>query len=166
MLLIRVDKPRWDWNTDDSPWVPPDDIPAAPLTDLRTSANSELSIWYVEDNRSNLARIVATLAGTRDHSDKFDFALFPEAVLTQAQIQSKDSLGNSADRDANSSWHRDLVELTASKLSTLVKLIREQGEIERRFEKQVIELIADGVKQGWIEAQRLKPSLRKAVLGT
>ena len=166
MLLIRVDKPRWDWNTDNSPWVPPGDIPAAPLTDLRTSANSELSIWYIENNRSNLARIVAALAGTRDHSDKFDFALFPEAVLTQAQIRSKDSLGNSADRDANSSWHRDLVELTASKLSTLVKLIREQGEIERRFEKQVIELIADGVKQGWIEAQRLKPSLRKAVLGT
>jgi hypothetical protein len=166
VLLIRVDKPRWDWNTDDSPWIRPGDIPAAPLTDLRTSQNSELSVWYIENNRSNLARIVAALAGTRDHSDKFDFALFPEAVLTQAQIQSKDSLGNSADRDANSSWHRDLVELTASKLSTLVRLMREQGEIERRFEKQVIELIANGVKQGWIEAQRLKPSLRKAVLGT
>ena len=166
MLLIRIDKPRWDWNTDDSPWIPPGDIPAAPLTDLRTSPNSELSVWYVEDNRSNLARIIAALAGTRDHSDKFDFALFPEAVLTQAQIQWNTSLGNSADRDANSSWHRDLIELTASKLSTLARLIREQGEIERRFEKQVVELIADGIEQGWIEAQRLKPSLRRAVLGS
>jgi len=166
VLLIRVDKPRWDWSSDDSPWVPPGDIPAAPLTDLRTSPNSELSVWYVEDNRSNLARIVAALAGTRDHSDKFDFALFPEAVLTHAQIQWENSSGNSADRDANSSWHRDLVELTASKLSTLVRLIREQGEIERRFEKQIIELVADGVKQGWIEVQRLKPSLRRSVLGS
>lgn len=166
MLLIRVDKPRWEWNSDDSPWIPPGDIPAAPLTDLRTSPNSELSVWYVEDNRTNLERIVAALAGTRDHCDKFDFALFPEVVLTQAQIQSKNSMGNSADRDANSSWHRDLVELTASKLSTLARLIREQGAIERRFEKQVIELIADGVKQGRIEALRLKPALRKNVLGS
>ena len=147
------------------PWLRAGDFPAAPLGDLRTSVASRLSVWHIEGDRSNLKEVVAALAATRDHADKFDFALFPEGVLQEAQIRAEVTRGDSLDLAANQKWHRDLVELSSAKLVRLAELIHLQGQIERLLENEVTELIREGVEAGQLDQRRLNDQLRIDVLG-
>lgn len=163
MLLRKVEKRRWEWLAEDMPWLPPGDIPAAPLGDLRTSPSSRLSVWYVEASKSNLELVIAAVAATRDHLDIFDYALFSEDLARQADIHVEATRGDSADVEANDTWHRDLVDLAASKLVALARLIRERGTVERMQERRVKIVIRHAVGTGRIEEGRLKPELRRAI---
>jgi hypothetical protein len=165
MLLRKSDdKRRWDWTEGNIPWLPGGELPAAPLGDLKTSGSSSLSVWHIEGDRSNLTQVVAGLAARRVTTDKFDFALFPEDVLQDAQIQAKICQGDSADDAANRKWHRNLIELTASKLVRLARLIHQHGQVDRFLEQEVRDLIKEGVKNGRIDRKRLSDTLKEAVL--
>ncbi len=164
MLFRLVDKRRWEW--DHITWLPPRELPAAPLGDLRTSADCKLSVWNIEDDKSNLQRLIAALAAKRQHADKFDFALFSEEVLQTASIHVEVSRGDSADAEVNKRWHRDLVELSSSKLVELAKLIHQHGVLERFQEKEIKTLIIEGIDAGRINPDTLDKRLKNDVLGT
>jgi hypothetical protein len=165
VLLRKVDKRRWDWSPGTIDWVPSGDIPAAPLADFNTSVDSKISVWYVESDKSNLERIIAGIAAGRQTADKFDYVLFPETVLSQAGVKAEDAQGQSKDKDANAKWHRDLVELSATKLIKLVALVGREGGVGRSSEHEVIALIRKFVEAGFIERPRLHEALRKHVFG-
>ena len=163
MLLRKVDKRRWDWSPGTIDWVPSGDIPAAPVADFKTSLDSKISVWHVESDKSNLERIIAGMAATCPSPDKFDYVLFPEEVLKEAEVAAETSLGALPDKDANAKWHRDLVKISAAKLSTLVALIHRRGDVARYLEDDVIELIRKFSEAGLIEKKRIHPGLTKYV---
>jgi len=165
-LLLRgnIDNRRWDWAEGDIPWLPAGEFPAAPLADLRTSLTSSLSVWLIEDDRSNLERVVAALTATRDHLDKYDYILFDERLIGDAGVHAEDTGGRSLDGEANDRWHRDLVQLTSSHLVQLARLIHRHGQPDRVLEPRVKELITGAVRAGLINSARLKDQLRQDVL--
>lgn len=160
LLLRKVDKRRWDWGDGDIPWLPAGEFPAAPLADLRASVESEISVWQVEEDKSNLMWVVAGLAATLNHLDKFDYTLFAMDLLGGVGIQANATRGESADARANEEWHRDLVELSSSKLVMLARLIHRHGELGRFLEGEVKDLIKQAVGAGRINKTKLKERLR------
>jgi hypothetical protein len=163
VLLRKVDKRRWDGIAGDTGWVPSGDIPAAPVADFNTSVDSKISVWYVESDKSNLERIIAGIAAGRQTADKFDYVLFPENVLSQAGVKVEDVPGKSKDKDANAKWHRDLVEISATKLIKLVELVHREGNVVRSSERDVIALIRKFVDAGLIEKRGLTETLTKRI---
>jgi hypothetical protein len=163
VLLRKVDKRRWDWTAGGIRWVQSGDIPAAPVADFNTSVDSKISVWYVENDKSNLERIVAGIAAGRQTADKFDYVLFPENLLSQAGVKVENAAGQSKDKDANAKWHRDLVEISATKLIKLVELVHREGNVVRSSERQVIALIRKFVDAGLIEERSLTEMLAKRV---
>ena len=67
-------------------------MPADPLGDLVTKEN-RLSVWQIDDDRSNLGDVIAALAASRDFLDTFDYALFNDELLAQARITRSRSAG-------------------------------------------------------------------------
>jgi hypothetical protein len=97
--------------------------------------NSTLSVWYIESDKSNLERIAIALASRRDSFSNFDYALINEQFLIALDIKVVQTNGETPDQEANTPWHRDLVELSDSKLMELVRTIAEKGETARILEK-------------------------------
>ena len=108
MLLFRkIEKERWKWGEKKLNWLTQGEMPAAPLSDLRTSKTSILSVWFIENDRSNLERVVAAMAANLQHVDKFDCIIFPTNLLETVSIPIKTARGQTADNDANQRWHRN-----------------------------------------------------------
>lgn len=164
-LLRQIDKRRWDWVDEEIPWLPAGELPAASLGDLKTTVQSDLSVWHIQEDRANLEDVVASLAANRDHSDKFDYTLFDMELLAVAGLHPTPTRGNSANRVMNEQWHRDLVELTSSKLVQLAHLISQHGTFDRVREERVKELIVEAVSAGRIGKEALSEKLRLAIFG-
>ncbi len=140
-------------------------MPAAPLSDLRTSKTSILSVWFIENDRSNLERVVAAMAANLQHVDKFDCIIFPTNLLETVSIPIKTARGQTADNDANQRWHRNLVEITAKGLIDLAELIDKNGEMERFDDDDVESFIRDGITKGDIDKERINADLRNMLFG-
>ena len=140
------------------------DIPADPLGDLRTDKNS-LSVWLIEDDRSNLERVIAAFAAARQSLDHLDFTLFDFAIPAQINIKCEKSSGDTPDDAANESWHFKLSELSGLKLVALAKAILEKGHTERRFEADVRGLVRDAISKGQVSTSRMYPKLAQKLSG-
>ena len=135
-LLRKITKPKW-YDTD---WLPRGEVPADGLVDLRTDGN-ELSVWRVEPDESNLNAIVAALAGRGKRIDKLDYVLLDDDVVTRLQIGCVQSDGDSPHTDANSRWHRDLVQLTATKIIELAREVKRREAGHKRVNQHAIKRI-------------------------
>jgi hypothetical protein len=166
--LIKIKKPKW-YKKSGVPWLCEGDLQADALGDLRTK-NNTLSVWCIDDNKTNLRQIVAALAANPCSSmfppekqktslEEFDYALFDLNLLSELSIKFDSSRGNTVDEVANVAWHIDLKELTASKLLALATGIRGKGTVERINEWDVEARVAESVRLGHIKLQQLNPSL-------
>ncbi len=73
LFLIRLNNKRtWDRQTYDA-WLKPGQVPADVFRDFRV-ANGKLSVWHIEDDRSNLEQVIMALAATRDTFAPFDYS--------------------------------------------------------------------------------------------
>lgn len=77
----------------------------------------------IEDFQADLERVVTALAGTRQVITDIDYAVFDHSLLSEIAIELEFNDGDTADDDVNK-WHRDLVELTTSKLLALARVIK------------------------------------------
>ncbi|HEX6715572.1 MAG TPA: hypothetical protein VF088_00590 [Pyrinomonadaceae bacterium] len=152
-ILRKIRKARWHGN-DVLDWLLPDEIQADSLLDLSTKDN-QLSIYIVEDDRSNLERIIAALAGNCDFISNVDYALVPAEVLSESGIEVADVKGETSDEQVNEA-HRDLIHLSASKLLVLAKAISIRGERTRLTTKKVRKMIGRSIANGYIDKARLK----------
>jgi hypothetical protein len=153
-LLVKLENKRiWDKPS----WLPAGEVPAQAVQDFRLEDN-ELSVWYVEANRSNIDRIVTALAANRDFADKIDYAVFDEASVGECGITLRKTTGKLPDEYANQEWHRDLVELSGRKLVCLAELIA-TGTPDRKTPAAVKELLATAAKEGHIKRELMKAAL-------
>lgn len=159
-LLLR--KIRKDvWIRLQAAWLGPNDTQADVLCNLKTESNS-LSVWHVEDDRSNFGRVVAAFVSTWKRVDEFEYALLPWQEVQGLGIAVRQMQGISADEEANRRWHFDLAELTAIKLAHLATVVMNSYK-DRLLPKKVSELLAAGVHADRIRKQDLKPSLVESV---
>lgn len=159
LLLRKIRKNRW---LPVPTWVPMGALHADPLADLGTKGN-RLSVWRVEDDKSNLEKILVALAGNFDSASNLDYILFEERLLQKADVRIERSDGDTILSEANSSWHHDLVELTAQKVVKLAELAMENGRKERISEPEVVGLVRNAVQRGTIDPKCLQLGVRRKI---
>jgi hypothetical protein len=160
LLLRAIRKSRW--NKTNCPWLPVGDIQADPLGDLATGSNT-LSVWLVQDDRSNLNDVLLALGASRDTASNLDYTIFDIDLLVNINIKLETNEGKTPYAKANC-WHRDLVELTANKIVKLAESLLKNAELERFSEKEMIKLIQDAVNNKQIDRTKLKPSIDKRLV--
>lgn len=64
-ILRKIRKNRW-YKTEEISWLPDNELQADALDDLRTKYN-ELSVYRIDENESNLDRVIAALATNTDN---------------------------------------------------------------------------------------------------
>lgn len=132
------------WYNERPSWLREDDISADPLGDLATNENT-LSVWHVEEDKSNLDQVVTALAASSDNISNLDYALFDRELLSEFSIKINPSQGGSPDEKTNTFWHFDLIELSALKLVELAKAMLVKAERKQVSEKMILQLIAQAI---------------------
>jgi len=153
-LLIKLDNKRM-WDRPE--WLPAGEVPAEAVQDVRADGN-ELSVWFVEPDRSNLDRVLTAIAANRQHFEKIDYAVFDEAVVERCGVTLRQSAGQLPDEDASRTWHRDLIELTGRKLVCVAEFIA-AGSPERRPMNQIKALLAAAAREGHIRRELMRNEL-------
>lgn len=144
-------------------WIPKGDVSADALSDLRTTGNT-LSVWQIDEDRTNLERVVAALAAGRMKLDKLDYALLDRTILDSLGVSLVNESGCSCDADANALWHQDIIGLSGSKLLELAFTLQAHAEFARVQKKAVGDLISTSVDNGFIDVDLLQNKLRQDLI--
>lgn len=162
LILRIIRKNRW-YTDDEYAWLEENEIPSDTLGDLITQ-NNELSVWLIDDQLSNLDRLIAALASNRDKLDKLDYLLFSAEILDQVEIEYHETDGLLPDIYANN-WHLSLVNLSAGKVADLAKYIwfSPTTQKKRILKKRVGDLIINSVNEGNIPVDQLRTKLQDEI---
>ncbi len=154
LILRTIRKAKW-YRNDPLPWLSPDELQADALVDLNTKGNA-LSVYLVkEDDAEALERLVTALAANRDSIKELDYALFADDILSEIGIKISAVGGNTPDSVVNT-WHRDLTELSASKIMRLADAIRKGARIKRIPGKRIRGLIIDALAANRVDRAKLR----------
>ncbi|MCZ7568850.1 MAG: hypothetical protein M5U01_09715 [Ardenticatenaceae bacterium] len=160
LVLRKVKLNQW-YPRINCPWLEENELHADPVVDLATRGNT-LSVWVLDD-RSNVERVMVALAASVDHVSAIDYVLFDSRLLDNLGIIAEEEAGATPDEEANRCWHRNLVKLSAQKLTSLATAILETGHWDRIPEKTVRERIIQGVDSGCLRLDKFKPIMRQKV---
>ena len=117
-------------------WLQPSEVPADVYRDFRVYAGS-LSVWHIEDDKSNLYPVITALASSRHHVETFDYGLFDQALVSLVGIRIDSSAGTTPMPSANG-WHRDLMDLTLDRLTELIKPMFDTMDTARLSEDEIL----------------------------
>lgn len=158
-VLRKIRQTRWE-TEEGVGLVTLESIPSDPLGDLQTSGG-KLSLWVIEDDHSNLERVIAALASTCSSLSNFDYALFDMEVLDGLGLAYEHVDGASPDHVANVKWHRDLVGLTGMQILRLAERIWSTSERRRVGEREVGRMIASSVEASHLNASQVSSGVLK-----
>lgn len=140
-----------------------DDIPADPLKDLKTKKN-KISMWVVEDDQSNLDRILAAIGATRHPFQHIDYVLVDEQLVSRRNLSVKQTPGETPDTHINNNWHRDIIELSGRRMVLLGKIILDHGIFDTRLKKRIEQLVIGNFRAGvFDDLAKMNQELRKEV---
>jgi hypothetical protein len=157
LLLLKVHKIVWE-KTGLPSFLRKGDIPANCLADLNIEKN-ELSLWFIEDSRANLNRVLTTLAASCNFVSDFDYLLFDENIVTNIGLTINKTDGGTPDNLANRSWHRDLSKLSAQDVLKFAVAIFFQSIAQRIKAKKIEELLKAAVANGEVDSLKLTPRM-------
>ena len=162
LYFRRVSRAKWDRERA-ATLLAAGDVPADCLGDLRTTGNG-LSIWQVDDDGSELGRVVGAFASLYEKAGVLDYCLLPPAVFQAIGLVFEQSDGNSRDTAANASMHFDLVNLSGAGLIRLAQaMFAPEVKMERLSEKVVIGHVVAAIKAGRYSVDQLAAKLREKV---
>ena len=151
-VLRKIKKSRWHLDPETNQ-LSEDGVKKASLDLL--PAEGGLSVFLVNDDRSNLDRVAAALAASANYPDNFDFVLLDEMELDNLGIELEKSLGETPDDEVNA-LHRDLVDLGDEKIRLLVRAFCNNEKPARIREKRIRSLIHQGIAEGHIDRDRVR----------
>lgn len=155
-VLRGVRQNRWIVDSNDhlELWLGTGDFPADPLADLLTDKN-KLSVYRIEDNQSNLERVIVALAATRANLSNYDYILLDISVLSRINVKYNFVAGTTPDSEVNT-WHIDLIELSASKLFDLAEVVWNERKIGRKLPKDLMKWTTNSILQGYLDRTKIK----------
>ena len=159
-ILRKIRKSRW-YDHNDISWLSLGELQADALNDLETEDN-RLSVWHIEDNKSNLDQVITALALNSDSPSIFDFALVDLAVLQKINAKVEPVEAQSPYAEANR-WHCDLFELTGRKRLDLAEAMSNRTNRQRYKRSRVLQLAIDAVAAEKIKISELSQSWQKEI---
>lgn len=156
-LLLRViSRPRW-YKED---WLEDGKAQAKALLDLRPIEN-KLSFWHVEDDESNLNRVIAAITAGKDNCpENFDYALFDQSLLEETSVRIEQTPGGSFHKEADKNWHRDTTNLSADNVVEIVNIMVRHVR-DRIYKRAIIRMLKEEVDSGLIDIASLKEKLKQ-----
>ena len=156
-MLFRVlnKKLKWMWE-EPITWLDDGDIPADPLNNLATSDNT-LSVYEVNNDRWRIERVAAAMVAGRNKSiDDIEFIAFDQSILDEVGIVlDPTKRGTTCDKEVNL-WHRDMIEISATKLVAFAKRIVPTVHSDLVLEKRIRQVIIDTGKAGKYEWSKVQ----------
>jgi hypothetical protein len=152
-LLHTIRKIKWSYDPDIR-WLQLGELQADALVDIKTTDNA-LSMWFIEDDRSNLERVIAALAANQDYPANIDYALINLSDIAGNGFKLEKTKGETADIQVNS-WHHDIVELSAGRLLQLAQVFQSAAEKQRVPKPDVHQFLLRGINQKHLDPQRIK----------
>ncbi len=154
-LLRKIRKARWNLDlTEQFEAVGDRDCPADCVADLGTS-NCRLSLLEIYDDRSNLSEVVVALAANSDRFSNLDYALI-RRDLVESIAKLEVTEGQTAYGRANTTWHRDLINLSGRRLAELAALIFSSAERRRVIEKDIRQMVRAALEDLRLDATKIK----------
>lgn len=135
-------------------------LPADAFDDVKT-LNNGLSVWIIEDNRSNLTQVITALASTKPSLSNIDYVLVDARHIVPI-FPLDPAPGETADASANP-MHRNISNLSAPKLYELVSLIDTHGNPDSMREKEVCEHLVRGIMVGRLEEAKVQVKTDKFI---
>ncbi len=98
LLFRKVRESRWYTAGDaaEFAWLPASDAQADALDDLRTKSNA-LSVFVINEDRSNLERVATAFAASGDELTNIDYAIFDDDVLHRLGVPPRPEPGRTPD---------------------------------------------------------------------
>ena len=146
-ILRKIKKARW-YGADKIDWLAEGEVQAEALADLEAKSNI-LSVWIVEDDDSNLGRVVAALAATCSSKTVVDYVTIDQKRIDNIGLLMEQTNGDTPDSTANSKWHRDLLQLTVNGIAVLAAELSANGQRNRMTWLQVKAAVQRSVDAGY-----------------
>ena len=154
-------KSWWDKSKEELPWLGQGVLVGDVFKGLGT-VDGSLSVYLINEDKSNINRVVAAYACTRNSIQRVDYDLMPTDAVTGAFRMNKIA-GNTADDEVNQ-WHYDITELTTRSLVDFAYLIGDHlVSMTRVREKTVARAVKLGIERGYLDCDRIDPILRSRI---
>ncbi len=158
-VLRTIRYSKW-WKNPDVSWLPPGELQADALRDIRT-IRSALSVYLLGSEISR-ARIIGALAAKKDRLSQVDYVLLELNFLesTGLILRNTPEHGKTFDNDVNK-VHYDIVNLSPLKLYELAQYISKRVTDKRCLcnKAEVAEFINHSIDSGYIDKNMLKDRL-------
>ncbi|MBN2238176.1 MAG: hypothetical protein JW712_00240 [Dehalococcoidales bacterium] len=120
---------KWE-KTQYSSWLKEDELPSCVIRDLRADDNS-LSLWEIDDDKSNLLNVVSALAAQRKSiKNDFDYALLESHILDEVSFNPTKKSGITPYTSINT-FHRDVPNLSINNVVYFAYLLSKHGIFDR-----------------------------------
>lgn len=162
MFLLRaIRKAKWYKNSG-VPWLADGELQSDALSDLTTSGNC-LSMWQIDNDFSNLNRVIAALSSKRNILANFDYALIDQKFFEDRNIKIRQSCGDTPDLDANANWHWEICELSVPMLINTATFIHKSANIERVMSNDVAKAISTSLSANSFDINKIDEKLLSRV---
>lgn len=148
-----------NWEHDESRRLTEDGLRYA-LRELRLH-NDRLSVFLVNDYKSNIYRIAAALAATRRNPDTMEYFLLDVSELDALSINWRNTPMDTTPDDAVNCVHVDLIVPDPAKLTDLAQTLRTNGETESLSRNEVKQMITRGIVAREIDLERIRIKSRR-----
>lgn len=149
------------------------DIQADAITSCLRTQSNELSVWQCDTARPDVGEVVLALAleSAKDRIDKMHIVLLHKDHVENDGISQRPTLGNTLVADLRAR-HRDLINLTMTKLCMLARRIstevekyadQERADISCSHSftrKDVTDIIRNAVKAGRVKKEELPEKIK------
>ncbi len=156
--LLRKTAPG-KWREDDT-WMRLGDLPADAFNDLRTDRNA-LSVWWIEDDKSNLEDVLTALAATGNCASAMKYRLLDPSIMTGLGIEISLAPGDSPFARANG-WHRDLTKLTCESLFAIARVLA-KCEVHTVSAGGVRMHVTNAINAKLLDIHRMHPALLQSL---
>ena len=150
------------WFDKNGAWegLDPGETPADPVCSFDTR-DCCMSVFAV-DKKEDVPRVAAAFVGETENLRHFDYVIFNSSDVDAIGFEIIESGGTTAD-DGINSCHRDIIHISAQKLTALTDRLILEGRYpdtcDRISEKDVAKHIIEGIKNRFIEESRVKPKV-------
>jgi len=151
---------KWD-KTQFPSWLKEGELPSCIIRDLRADDNA-ISLWEINDDKSNLPDVIAALvvAKRKKFKNDFDYALLDENLLNQPSFKPRKITGKTPYHVANS-YHCDVPKLPISSVVYFAHLLRRYGKFDRMGWKDIETQLKDAHKRSQLDVSTLESDLKQ-----
>jgi len=150
---------KWDPNEFPS-WLKDGELPSCLIRDLRANDNA-LSLWKIDDDKSNLPHVIAALvSGRKSSKTNFDYALLDENHLDELVFKPIMKVSTTAYCDMNS-YHCDVPNLSINTVVYFAHLLNRHGKFDRMGWKDIQDQLKDAYKKGQLNLAKMETNLKQ-----